>query len=97
VHVTYYTTALWAALLLSVVIVVIGPILLLITFPINVLSLGLLTFVVNGLMFWLAATFVIDFTVDGFWPAVLGALVVSVIVTVLDRLLLGKDGKVGGN
>lgn len=96
IHVPDYMTALWVALVLGVVNTVIRPILLLITLPINILSLGLFTFVLNGLMFWLAAKFVHNFSVDGFWWAVLGALVVSAIATVLDRIFLGKDGKVGG-
>ncbi|HEY9585828.1 MAG TPA: phage holin family protein [Candidatus Paceibacterota bacterium] len=96
IHVPDYMTALWAALVLSIVNAVIRPILLLVTLPINVITLGLFTFVVNGLMFWFATRFVSGFVIDGFLPAVLGALIVSVIATVLDRLFLGKDGKVGG-
>lgn len=97
IHVPDYTTALWVALVLGVVNIVIRPILLIITFPINLLSLGLFTFVVNGFMFWLATKFVHGFAIDGFWTAILGALIVSVVSTVIDRLILGKDGKVGGN
>jgi putative membrane protein len=59
------------------------------------LTLGLFTFVVNGLLFWFVSVVIDDFRVDGFWWAVLGALIVSAISTVGDRLILGKDGKVG--
>ncbi|MDO8520664.1 MAG: phage holin family protein [bacterium] len=97
IHVPDFTTALWVALVLGVVNVIIRPILLIITLPINILSLGLFTFVVNGLMFWLVAKFVKDFSVDGFWWAIFGALIVSVTSTILNRFFLGKDGKVGGN
>ncbi|OGZ08586.1 MAG: hypothetical protein A3D65_05020 [Candidatus Lloydbacteria bacterium RIFCSPHIGHO2_02_FULL_50_13] len=96
IHVPDFRTALWVALALGVVNTIIRPILLLITLPINILSLGLFTFVVNGLMFWLAAKFVRDFTIDGFWWAVLGSLIVSLVSTALNRFFLGKDGKVGG-
>lgn len=96
IHVPDYMTALWAALALSIINLIIRPILLIITFPITIITLGLFTFVVNGLMFWLATRFVQGFSIDGFWPAVLGALIVSVIAMVLNRLFLGKDGKVGG-
>jgi len=96
IHVPDFVIALWVALTLGVVNMIIRPILLIITLPINVLSLGLFTFVVNGLMFWLATKFVHEFTIDSFWWAVLGALIVSAISTVLNRFLLGKDGKVGG-
>ncbi len=96
IHVPDYMTALWVALVLGIVNTIIRPILLLITLPINLLTLGLFTFVINGFLFWLATKFVHNFTIDGFWPAVLGALIVSIIAMVLDRLILGKDGKVGG-
>lgn len=97
IHVPDYMTALWVALVLGIVNTVLRPILLLITLPVNIITLGLFTFVVNGLMFWLATIFVRDFTVDGFLPAILGALIVSVIAMILNRIFLGKDGKVGGN
>jgi len=96
IHVLDYMAALWAALVLGIINTLIRPLLFLITLPINIVTLGLLTFLINGLMFWLATQFVKNFTVDGFWWAVLGALIVSAIATVLDRLLLGKDRKVGG-
>lgn len=96
IHVPDYATALWVALVLGIVNTVIRPILLIVTFPINFVTLGLFTFVVNGFMFWIATKFVHNFTIDGFWPAILGALIVSLITMVLDRLILGKDGKVGG-
>ncbi len=95
IHVPDYMTALWVALVLGIVNAVIRPILLLVTLPINILTLGLFTFIVNGLMFWLAAAFVHDFAIDGFFIAVLGALIVSMISMAMDRLILGADGKIG--
>lgn len=97
IHVADYMTALWAALALGILNAIIRPILLILTLPINLITLGLFTFVLNGLMFLLAARFVSGFQVDGFWWAVFGALLVSTISTVMDRILLGADGKVGGN
>jgi putative membrane protein len=97
IHVPDYMTALWVALCLGIVNTVVRPILLIITIPINLISLGLFTFVINGFLFWIATKFVHNFTIDTFWWAIAGALIVSVIATVLDRLILGKDGKVGGN
>ncbi len=97
IHVPDYTTALVVALVLGVINTVIRPIFLLVTLPINILTLGLFTFVLNGLMFWLVSLFIKTFVIDGFWWAVLGALIVSVISTVGDRIFLGADGKVGGN
>ena len=88
-------TALWVALVLGIVNAIIRPILLLITLPITIITLGLFTFILNGLMLWLATLIVQSFTIDGFWFAVLGALIISAISVVGNRLLLGKDGKVG--
>lgn len=96
IHVPDYMTALWAALVLGILNTIIRPILLLLTLPINLLTLGLFTFVLNGFMFWLATKVVHGFTVDTFWSAMLGALIVSAIATVADRIILGKDRKVGG-
>ena len=95
IQVPDYTTALWVAFALALVNLTLRPILLLVTLPINILTLGIFTFAVNGLMFWLTSVFVKAFHVDGFWWAVLGALIVSAISTVGDRLFLGADGKVG--
>jgi putative membrane protein len=95
IHVPDYTTALWVALVLGLVNVFIRPFLLLVTLPINILTLGLFTFVVNGLMFWLTSVFISSFRVDGFWWAMLGALIVSAIATVAERFFLGADGKLG--
>ena len=90
-----FMTALWVALALGLVNILVRPILLLVTLPINILSLGIFTFIVNGLMFWLTSVFVPAFHIAGFWWAVLGALIVSAISTVGERLILGSDGKLG--
>ena len=95
IHVADYMTALWAALALGILNAVIRPVLLLLTLPINFITLGLFTFVLNGFMFWLATKFVSGFNVDGFWWAVLGALLVAAISTLSNRLILGADGKWG--
>lgn len=97
IHVSDYMTALWAALALGILNAVVRPVILILTLPINLITLGLFTFILNGFVFWLATQFVSGFHADGFWWAVLGALLVSVISTIADRMLLGADGKVGGN
>jgi putative membrane protein len=71
--------ALAAGAALALVNAVIRPILLLLTFPITLLTLGLFIFVLNGLCFWLVSTVVPGFHVAGFWPALGGALLVSVV------------------
>lgn len=75
---TFYT-ALIAALVLGLANALIRPILLVLTLPINILSLGLFTFVLNALMVWLVSTIVKGFTVEGFVPAFLAALFLWVV------------------
>lgn len=96
IHVSDMMTAIWVAAVLALINTIIRPILLILTLPINILSLGIFTFVLNGLLFWFSSYFIKTFTVDGLWWAILGALLVSVISTILNRIALGKDGKVGG-
>ena len=60
------------------------------TLPINLLTLGLFTFVINGLLFWLTARFLDGFEVASFGWAVLAALVYSLISWAVSALLLGK-------
>jgi putative membrane protein len=62
---------------------------LLLTLPVTLLTLGLFIFVINGLMFWLAGSMLEGFVVSGFWPAVFGALLYSIVSGVLSGLLLG--------
>lgn len=95
IHIPNYQTALWAALFLGVLNVTIRPILKILSFPITILTLGLFSFIVNGFTFWLAARFIEGFRIDSFWWAVLGAFIVSLISTILNRIVLGSDGKIG--
>ena len=93
VSVTSVGAALIAALVLGLVNALIRPLLLLLTLPVTVLSLGLFIFIVNGFMFWLVAQWVDGFHVASFWAAVGGALLYSVISWALSTLLLkNADG-----
>ena len=65
-----FSAAMLAALLLGLVNAVIRPLLVVLTLPVTLLTLGLFIFVINGLMFWLAGSIFQGFTVNGFWPAV---------------------------
>jgi putative membrane protein len=85
--------AIAAGLLLGVINAVVRPILLVLTLPITLVTLGLFLLVLNGLCFWLVAAVVKGFQVEGFWSAVLGALVVSVVSWVV-TLLVSDSGKV---
>ena len=79
------------ALIFGVVNAIIRPVVLLFTLPINILTLGLFTFVVNALMLlltsWIAEGMALGFRVSGFWAALLGALIVSVVSFALNRLV----------
>lgn len=85
--------ALVAALLLALVNTLIRPLLVLLTLPVTVVTLGLFIFILNGFMFWLVAQLVDGFHVASFGAAVLGALLYSVISWALSTLLLNTDGR----
>lgn len=74
-----FTTALIAAVVIALVNLVIKPILLFLTLPINILTLGLFILVINALLFMFVAYLVPGVEVDGFWSAFLGALVLSIL------------------
>lgn len=88
VQIRSFSVALISALVLGLVNTLIRPLLLLLTLPVTILTLGLFILVVNGLMFWLVAGMVKGFEVGGFWSAMLGALLYSIISWALSSLLL---------
>jgi putative membrane protein len=71
--------ALGAGLVLGLVNAVVRPILILLTLPFTLLTLGLFLFVLNGLCLWLTSLLVKGFEVQGFWSAVFGSILVSVV------------------
>lgn len=91
VHVVNFTAALFAAAVLGLINVFIKPVLSLLTLPITVLTLGLFSFVLNALMFGLAAYFLSGFNVDGFWAALIGALVFGVLSWIANSVLLRES------
>ena len=82
-----FFSALWVALFLGIVNVLIKPILILITLPINILTLGLFTFVINAVLILLASSVIKGFEVSGFWIAMLFSVLLSLINYVLGLLL----------
>ncbi|HXH81784.1 MAG TPA: phage holin family protein [Candidatus Tectomicrobia bacterium] len=72
-------SALVAGAVLGIVNALVRPVLLVLTFPLTLVTLGLFIFVLNGLCLWLTSAVVPGFTVTGFWPAVGAALVVTVV------------------
>lgn len=87
VKVDSFTAALIAALALGLINTLIRPLLILLTLPATVLTLGLFIFVINGLLFWAVGSFVEGFHVGGFWSGVFGAIVYSLISWLLSALL----------
>ncbi len=93
VHFSSFGAALVAAVVLALVNTLIRPVLVLLTLPVTLVSLGLFIFVINGFSFWLAAQVVSGFHVDSFWSAVGGAILYSVISWALSTLILKNNGK----
>jgi putative membrane protein len=81
---------LWLALIFGVINAVIKPILVVASCPLLILTLGLGTLLINTLLFylagWIGTQFGVGFTVDGFVPAFLGALIVSVVSFILSQI-----------
>ncbi len=87
------TAALIAGFALAVINAIVRPILLLLTLPLTLVTLGLFIFVLNAFCFWLASVFVPGLTVQGFWSAFLGSLIVS-LVSWLTTAFLSDTGRV---
>ncbi|MBW2038035.1 MAG: phage holin family protein [Deltaproteobacteria bacterium] len=87
VRVDSWIAALVAAFILGIVNAVIRPILVFLTLPLTVLTLGLFLLVINGLMLWLVAALVPGFHVNGFWGAVFGSILISIVSWVLSSLV----------
>ena len=94
VTVTDFSSALIAAAVLGALNMVVRPILVLLTLPVTLVTLGLFLFVVNALMFWAAASLVGGLNVQGFGAALIGSLIYSLLQLaidfVLERLLFNK-------
>lgn len=84
-------TAVLAAIVLGVVNTFIRPLMLLITLPFNIITLGLFTFVINALMLWMTAYFVRGVHINDWLSAILAAIVLSVTSTILGAVL--KEAK----
>lgn len=92
IQVADFTTALLAAIVLGVVNTFIKPVLSFVTAPLTTVTLGLFTFVVNAVVLFIVSAVVPGVKIDGWVPAILGAIVLSVVSTVLNSMLkdLGK-------
>ena len=79
-------TALIVAILLGIASITIKPILTILTLPVHLVTFGLSAFLINAGIFWFLSTFIQGFSVDGFVPALIGSLVVSVASTLGSHL-----------
>ena len=87
VEVRTFTAALIAAFVIALLNTVVRPILLVLTLPVTILTLGLFLFVINALMFWAAAGVLDGFHVRGFVAALIGSLMYSVLGVVIESAL----------
>lgn len=87
VEVRSFGSALLAAFVIGLLNAIVRPVLVVLTLPVTVLTLGLFLFVINALMFWAAAGLLDGFGVRDFWAALLGSLIYTVIGIVIESAL----------
>lgn len=93
IKVDAFTSALFAAIVLAVINTFIKPVLVLLTLPLTVITLGLFIFIVNAIVLRMTTLFVPGFVVDGWMPAIFGAIVLSIASTVLSTLVKDFSAK----
>ena len=91
ITVASFWTALWLAFFLSIINIILKPILIILTLPVNILTLGLFTLVINASLILLASSVIKGFEVSGFWVAMLFSIVLSVVSYIINTLLGTKD------
>jgi putative membrane protein len=87
IHISGFLSAFWAAAILGILNALFRPLAFLVTLPINILTLGFFTFVINALMLKMASGVIKGFQVQGFWPAVFGSLMISIISWLLNSFI----------
>ncbi|MGA2935474.1 MAG: phage holin family protein [Syntrophobacteraceae bacterium] len=87
IYVASFSAALFAALVLGILNALFRPVLIVITLPINILTLGLFTFVINALLLKMVSGVVPGFYVHGFWSAVFGSLIISLVSWLLSSFV----------
>lgn len=90
ITVTGFISALIVVIVLSIVNLFIRPLVELISLPLNVITLGIFSLIVNALLFLLAAKFSPGFQIDGFWSGFFGALILSVFTPMIDKINISK-------
>ncbi|MEP1490425.1 MAG: phage holin family protein [Algibacter sp.] len=87
VHVDSYTTAIIVAIVLSILNLIVKPILVILTFPITILTLGLFLLVINAIIIFFADHLIEGFSVSSIWIAILFSILLSILQSVLHSLL----------
>jgi len=87
IEISGFFSAFFAAAMLGILNAILRPIALVLTLPINVLTLGLFTFVINALMLKMASGVIPGFNVHGFWTAVIGSLIISIVSWLLNSFI----------
>ena len=93
IHVSSFMSALIAAAVIGLANILIKPILLILTLPVTIITLGLFIFVINGLLFWLAGYFLQGFDVKTVIAGIIGAIVYSIISWILSAIVIDKKKK----
>lgn len=91
VHIKDFGTAMLVALVIGLLNTFIRPVLFILTLPVNILTMGLFSLVLNGLMFWVSSRLIDNFSITGFWWAVLAAMIYSFISSLISHVLLSEQ------
>jgi putative membrane protein len=87
IRISGFSSALFAAAILGILNAFFRPILLILTLPINILTLGIFTFVINAIMLMMVSGVISGFAVSGFWSAVFGSLLISLVSSILTSFI----------
>ncbi len=87
IHIDGFYPAIVAAVVIGLLNLFVKPILVLLTLPITILTLGLFMIVINASLFWFAASFIEDFSVDGFIYAMLGSIIITIVSALGNRYI----------
>ena len=93
IRVSGFFSALLAAVALGILNAVLRPILIILTLPLTILTMGFFIFIINALMLVMASGIIPGFVVQGFWPAMFGSLIISIINWVLS-MFINEQGKI---
>jgi putative membrane protein len=82
-HLASFFSALVAAIVIGLVSALLRPLFVILTLPLTLITLGLFLFVINALLFWLASAVIPGFSVDGFWTALIGSIIYSILTGII--------------